>query len=72
MQHEMADFFVRELSNCAGCGKLDAKGTDWPIALSRTDDLRFIDRPGDFRFLSVSLSVSVNCVFVCAWCVCAH
>jgi hypothetical protein len=62
VQREMAEFFVRELSNCAGCGlQLQGGGggganssygrrphrseTDWPIALSRSDDLRFIDRP---------------------------
>lgn len=48
VQRKMSDFFVRELSNCASCDsadELDAKGTDWPIALSRSDDLRFIDRP---------------------------
>jgi hypothetical protein len=53
VQRAMADFFVRELSNCgAKCTKgavtpnSSALGsTDWPIALSRRDMLRFVDRP---------------------------
>ena len=73
VKRQMADFFVRELSNCVSCirarmdsrdgggssvserssathatrpvNTTDLKGTDWPIALSRLDDLRFIDRP---------------------------
>ena len=38
VRKQMADFFVRELAYpCVGC--------HWPIALSREDGLKFIDRP---------------------------